>query len=269
MTSFAFLSAPALKPTEEDESLREETEHAFDDNVLTLAPVASPGTFLQDTYFSQPDSPSSTHFAKGTTTLAFTYDGGLIVTVDSRATQGSYIASQSVNKVIPINTHLLGTMAGGAADCLFWERNLGRMCRLHELRNKEKISVAAASKLLANIMYSYRGYGLSIGTMICGYDKTGPNIFYVDSEGTRFKGQRFSVGSGSTYAYGVMDTGYRSDLTKEEACELGRRAVYHATHRDTMSGGYIQVYHIGADGWERISRDDCFLLHQRYYPQTV
>ena len=45
-----------------------------------------------------------------------------------------------------------GTMAGGAADCQFWERDLGRQCRLYELRNKERISVAAASKLLANIM---------------------------------------------------------------------------------------------------------------------
>jgi 20S proteasome alpha/beta subunit len=45
-------------------------------------------------------------------------------------------------------------MAGGAADCQFWERDLGRQCRLYELRNKERISVAAASKLLANTMYA-------------------------------------------------------------------------------------------------------------------
>lgn len=43
--------------------------------------------------------------------------------------------------------------------------------RIYELRNKERISVAAASKLLANIVYGYKGYGLSMGTMICGWDK--------------------------------------------------------------------------------------------------
>ena len=31
--------------------------------------------------------------------------------------------------------------------------------------------MAAASKLLANIVYGYKGYGLSMGTMICGWDK--------------------------------------------------------------------------------------------------
>lgn len=35
-------------------------------------------------------------------------------------------ASQTVKKVIEINKYLLGTMAGGAADCQFWQRNLGR-----------------------------------------------------------------------------------------------------------------------------------------------
>jgi 20S proteasome subunit beta 5 len=67
----------------------------------------------------------------------------------------SSLASQSVKKVIEINPFLLGTMAGGAADCQFWERDLGRQCRLYELRNKERISVAAASKLLANTMYKF------------------------------------------------------------------------------------------------------------------
>ena len=38
-------------------------------------------------------------------------------------------ASQTVKKVIEINPYLLGTMAGGAADCSFWERLLAKQCR--------------------------------------------------------------------------------------------------------------------------------------------
>jgi len=44
-----------------------------------------------------------------------------------------------------------------------WEV-LSGIFRLYELRNKERISVAAASKLLANIIYPYKGMGLS---MVC------------------------------------------------------------------------------------------------------
>ncbi len=104
--------------------------------------------------------------------------------------------------------------------------------------------------------------------MITGWDKSGPLLYYVDNDATRIHGDLFSVGSGSTYAYGVLDklvcfsvlcaqcvyvfvTGYctvflflllsrsyyRYDLTVEEAIELGKRAIVHATHRDAMSGG--------------------------------
>ena len=88
--------------------------------------------------------------------------------------------------------------------------------------------------------------------MICGWDKTGPTIFYVDSDGSRLKGDLFSVGSGSTFAYGVLDQGYRWDLTDEEAQELGRRSIYAAGHRDAFSGNTCNLYHVKEDGWKFI-----------------
>ncbi|KAK4785653.1 hypothetical protein SAY86_002342 [Trapa natans] len=206
--------------------------------------------------------------AKGTTTLAFIFKEGVMVAADSRASMGGYISSQSVKKIIEINPYMLGTMAGGAADCQFWHRNLGIKCRLHELANKRRISVTGASKLLANILYSYRGMGLSVGTMIAGWDETGPGLYYVDSEGGRLKGNRFSVGSGSPYAYGVLDSGYHYDMSVEEAAELARRAIYHATFRDGASGGVASVYHVGSEGWKKLSGDDVGELYYMYNPIT-
>jgi len=248
---------------------REEAGVDVEKDVLALdtfpLPAGNPGTFLHDTFEGGDAEPIK--MLHGTTTLAFTFQGGIVVAVDSRATQGNYIASQSVQKVIKINPYLIGTMAGGAADCSYWERELGRRTRLYELRNKERMTVAAASKVLSNILFYYRGYGLSVGSMICGWDKRGPNIYYVDSDGTRLKGERFSVGSGSTYAYGVLDSNHRFDLTVEEACELGQRAIFHATHRDAYSGGTINVYHISENGWKHISaRDNNDLYYTKYRP---
>ncbi|MCL4148430.1 UNVERIFIED_CONTAM: hypothetical protein GTU68_031198, partial [Idotea baltica] len=179
-------------------------------------------------------------FNHGTTTLGFKYQNGIILAVDSRATSGQYIGSGRVKKIIEINQYLLGTMAGGAADCTYWERVLAKQCRIYELRNRERISVAAASKLLANMVYQYKGYGLSVGVMISGWDKKGPGLYYVDNDGNRLSGNMFSVGSGSLYAYGVIDNGYKADMSDEEAYELGRRAIFHATHRDGASGGIVR-----------------------------
>lgn len=93
-------------------------------------------------------------------------------------------------------------------------------------------------------------------------------LYYVDSEGNRVCGDLFAVGSGSMYAYGVMDSGLRHDLTVEEACELGRRAIYQATYRDAYSGGQVNLYHVHSEGWTRISQDDVLMLHQRYKDQA-
>jgi 20S proteasome subunit beta 5 len=140
-------------------------------------------------------------------------------------------------------------MAGGAADCQYWLAYLGMQCRLHELRHKRRITVAAASKILANLTYSYKGMGLSMvrvpfhsicealsdlsflqGTMCAGVTPSeGPALYYVDSDGTRMSGNLFCVGSGQTFAYGVLDAEYHYDLTTEEALELGRRAIIAAS----------------------------------------
>lgn len=264
---FNFLGNPgqfARNRHQDDDEERLTDQQGLDFQTFALAPVANPKTFNMDMAASGA-APGMMDFMKGTTTLGFVFKHGVIIAVDSRASMGSYIGSQTVKKVIEINDFLLGTMAGGAADCSFWERHLTRLCRLHELREKERISVAAASKILANIFFNYKGRGLSCGTMVAGWDKTGPNLYMVDDQGDRYKGERFSVGSGSPYAYGVLDAGYSYDLSLDDACELGRRAIYHATHRDGASGGVVRVYHIHQNGWTRITAaQDVNELHYKY-----
>lgn len=209
------------------------------------------------------------HFEHGTTTLGFKFKNGVILAVDSRATGGQFIGSQNMKKIVEINNFLLGTLAGGAADCVYWDRVLAKECRLHELRNRERISVAAASKIMANIIFNYKGMGLSMGMMLAGFDKRGPGLYYIDSEGSRTLGNLYSVGSGSLFAYGVLDSGYHWDLENEAAYELARRAIYHATHRDAYSGGIIRVYHMKDTGFVHISDEDCMDLHYKYQDEKA
>lgn len=155
-----------------------------------------------------------------------------------------------------------------------------------------------------------------MGTMITGWDKTGPHLYYVDNDALRIQGDLFSVGefmvqkillflgifhsfssyfsagSGSTYAYGVLDSYYHKDLTVPEAIELGKRAILHATHRDAYSGGinngidplqthslsyppplylvvflcFYVVYHVGENGWTKVWSTDTHEMFYEYYP---
>ncbi|KAI5797877.1 putative proteasome component PRE2 [Peziza echinospora] len=242
---------------------RQQEDDLYDEDALTavctkptaafqfaLPPISQPSAFLRAATDDHANPHCPIKLAHGTTTLAFRFQGGIIVATDSRATAGNWIASQTVKKVIEINDKMLGTMAGGAADCLFWLSYLGKECRLHELRHKRRISVAAASKILSNIVFKYKGMGLSLGSMICGVTpQEGPALYYVDSDGSRLQGDLFCVGSGQTFAYGVLDAEYNYDLTVEDALALGTRSILAATHRDAYSGGYINLYHVKEEGW--------------------
>lgn len=89
----------------------------------------------------------------------------------------------------------------------------------------------------------------------------------MSDDGNRLTNNIFSVGSGSTFAYGVLDTDYKYDLTDEQAIELGRKAIYHAAHRDAMSGGMVRIYHVKQTGWVKISEEDVTELHYKYAEQ--
>ncbi|TSL61146.1 Proteasome subunit beta type-11 [Bagarius yarrelli] len=91
---------------------------------------------------------------------------------------------------------------------------------------------------------------------------SGPGLVYVCSDGLRLKGDLFSVGSGSPYAFSVLDDRIHWGMSVDEAVSVAREAVYRATHRDAYSGNNVDLYHITAEGWTRRKRED---LKEEYY----
>uniref|UniRef100_A0A673BXB2 Proteasome 20S subunit beta 11b n=1 Tax=Sphaeramia orbicularis TaxID=375764 RepID=A0A673BXB2_9TELE len=175
----------------------------------------------------------------GTTTLAFMFQGGVLAAADTRS---SY--------------------------CALWKRILARELRLYQLRHGRRLSTGGAAKLLSHMLHPFKGTKLCVAATLCGWDGgekqsfSGPRLFYVCSDGTRLQGSLFSVGSGSPYAYSILDQGVEWKLTVDEAISIAREAVYRATHRDAYSGNFVDIYHISSKGWTRRSRED---LKEEYY----
>uniref|UniRef100_A0A8C6U0F9 Proteasome subunit beta n=1 Tax=Neogobius melanostomus TaxID=47308 RepID=A0A8C6U0F9_9GOBI len=192
----------------------------------------------------------------GTTTLAFIFQGGVLAAADTRSSCSGLVACPAAQKILPIHSHLVGTTSGTSADCALWKRILARELRLYQLRHGRRLSTRGAAKLLSHMLHPFKG------TELCVASGFGPCLFYVCSDGTRLQGTLFSVGSGSPYAYSILDQGVEWGLTVEEATAIGREAVYRATHRDAYSGNCVDVYHVSSKGWTRRSRED---LKEEYY----
>ena len=69
-----------------------------------IAPSECPSDFVKNL---NKLAPKIADFKHGTTTLAFQFKEGVLVAVDARATQGAFIASGKVRKVIEINEYML------------------------------------------------------------------------------------------------------------------------------------------------------------------
>uniref|UniRef100_A0A3B5R402 Proteasome subunit beta n=1 Tax=Xiphophorus maculatus TaxID=8083 RepID=A0A3B5R402_XIPMA len=187
--------------------------------------------------------------AHGTTTLAFMFQGGVLAAADTRSSCSGLVACPASQKILPIHSHLVGTTSGTSADCALWKRILSRELRLYQLRYGRRLSTRGAAKLLSHMLHPFKGTELCVAATLCGWD--GGDLFYVCSDGTRLEGSLFSVGSGSPYAYSILDQGVRWGLTVEEATSIAREAVYRATHRDAYSGNFVDVYHVTSKGWTR------------------
>jgi len=223
----------------------------------------------EDKYQSKlPLSLSSLQY-HGTTTLAFIYKDSVIVAIDSRASVGNYVGSRTVKKIFPVSDTIVATMAGGAADCSFWIRRIAKQVKLFEYDNNTKMTVCAVAKLLSSTLREYRGAGLSVGTMVSGWDKVnGPSLYYVDSEGSCIKGKMFSVGSGSQLAYSILDDEFNkrvvnkdiNEMTLDEAIDTAAWSIRYAAHRDGFSGGYINIFHMNCTGPHHVLRKDSRLM---------
>uniref|UniRef100_A0A3P9CZC3 Proteasome subunit beta n=1 Tax=Maylandia zebra TaxID=106582 RepID=A0A3P9CZC3_9CICH len=202
--------------------------------------------------------------AHGTTTLAFMFQGGVMAAADTRSSCSGLVACPASQKILPIHSHLVGLTSGTSADCALWKRILARELRLYQLRHGRRLSTSGAAKLLSHMLHPFKGTELCVAATLCGkkMNLSGPRLFYVCSDGTRLRGMLFSVGSGSPYAYSILDQGVHWGLTVDEAKSIAREAVYRATYRDAYSGNCVDMYHITSKGWTRRNRED---LKEEYY----
>eukprot|EP00934_Nitzschia_sp_Nitz4_P002883 Nitzschia sp. Nitz4//scaffold356_size15932//2575//6992//NITZ4_008878-RA/size15932-snap-gene-0.1-mRNA-1//-1//CDS//3329548961//2873//frame0 len=230
---------------------------AFEPTALKVVRIRGGNTELS-TEIEEASTTPPLEFAHGTTTLSFVYKEGIVVAVDSRASLGSFVGSKTTQKILPVNGNILGTMAGGAADCMHWIRHLKSKALSQELTGGSRMTVERASRLLSNALLERRDGDLSVGTMIMGYNEndSSPRIYYVDNSGKRIRGDIFAVGSGSSFALGILDKERRFEMTEEEAIALAIKAIRHATFRDSHSGGYINVYLIKESCWKCVYTED-------------
>jgi proteasome beta subunit len=193
-------------------------------------------------------------FKTGTSTIGITYDGGVIVGADHRATMGHFIANKSVKKLFKIGDNLALTTAGLVGHAQSLARTLAAEVSLFELRRNDQMTVKGAATLTANIL---AGRPHWVQLLIVGVDEDGSTVYSIDSAGGSIPDVYCATGSGSPYMYGVLEDGYRTGMTRKEAISLAARALAASGQRDAASGNGMDLAVITrADGFQELSETE-------------
>ncbi|GAA0940273.1 proteasome subunit beta [Virgisporangium aurantiacum] len=207
-----------------------------------------------------------------TTVVAITFDGGVLMAGDRRATAGHMIANREIEKVYAADMYSLVGMAGTAGIGL----EVIRLFQV-ELEHYEKIEGAMlsldgkANRLATMIRNNLAAamQGLAVVPLFAGFDldaqepgKAG-RIFSFDVVGGVYEETDYEgIGSGSLFAKSSLKKLFKRGQTAEEAIRIAVEALYDAADDDTATGGpdtirkiYPVVMTATAEGAQRVPNE--------------
>ena len=184
----------------------------------------------------------------GATTVGVVCADGVILASEKRITYGHLVMSKGGKKVFKLTSQIGAAYAGLVGDMQVLTREVEAQANLFSMEVGRRISVRAASKLMSNILFNRRYSPLITQTIVGGLDDEGPSLYVLDVLGSLIPDKYAAVGSGTEIAMGVLEEGYKENLSIEEAKDLVTRAVKSAISRDAMSGDGIDFLIITKDG---------------------
>lgn len=193
---------------------------------------------------------------KGTTTVGVVCTDGVILSSDTRVTMGYFVAHKTGKKIYQIDDHIAMTISGSVADAQRVVEVLKVNAKLYKLNNGRPIPIKAASRLVANILFSARLAPLIAQILVGGVDSTGPHVFSLDPLGSLVEEKCVATGSGSPIAYGVLEDKYKEGATIEEILPVVVRAVDSAMKRDIASGNNFDIAVITNEGYRALSTEE-------------
>jgi proteasome beta subunit len=204
-----------------------------------------------------------------TTIVAASFDGGVVMAGDRRATMGNLIAHREIEKVFPADDYSCVGIAGTAGLAV----ELVRLFQV-ELEHYEKIEGALLSldgkaNRLSSMLRGNLGMamqGLAVVPLFAGFDleKRQGRIFSYDVTGGRYEEHQFhSIGSGSLFARGSLKKRWHPGLGPNEVVQVVVEALHDAADDDSATGGadldrriFPVVAVVTVDGFHRVPDEE-------------
>ncbi|HVM13875.1 MAG TPA: proteasome subunit beta [Egibacteraceae bacterium] len=209
----------------------------------------------------------------GTTVLALTYDGGVVMAGDRRATAGNVISKRDMRKVFEADAWSAVAISGAAGPAMEMAKVFATELEHYEKVEGGPLSLEGKANKLAQMVRAnlpMAMQGMVVVPLFGGYDPRQARscIYEFDAIGGRYEERRFaSQGSGGRDARGSLKARYQDDLPRDAAVDMAIEALWDAADEDSATGGpdlvrgiYPLVAVIDADGYREL--DDALIAER-------
>jgi len=219
--------------------------------------LLDPSRVMEASYDTNTGAPdTSMDFLKeevdlGTSIMAVTFDGGVVLGADSRVSTGVYISNRASDKITAVDEKIYCCRSGSAADTQAISDYVKYFLDQHRMEYGRPPKVATAASFFQQLCYQNKN-NLMAGIIVAGWDaEKGGQVYALPLGGAMLQRSYTTGGSGSTYIYGFCDAYYKPGMTKEQCEAFVSKALSHAMARDGSSGGVIRLAVIDESGVER------------------
>lgn len=189
---------------------------------------------------------------KGTTTVGIVCKDGVVLAADRRATAG-FVVNKKAQKIHKITDNMAVTMAGLVSDAQLLIKLIRAEVKLKDLQTLRTSTVRETANLLAGMLYNnLRRPSMVEGIvafLLGGHDSQGSHLYDLGIDGSLTEIDDYvSDGSGSIFAFGVLEALYKKGMSVDEGVKLAQRAISAAIQRDVSTGNGIDVFVIDSKG---------------------
>ncbi len=170
------------------------------------------------------DEAQGRFYIPGATTIGVVFSDGVILASEKRVTYGSMIMSKTVKKVFRITDHVGAACAGLVSDMQILAREIEAQAKLFTYDTKRPMSVKAVAKVMSNVLFNRRMIPLITQTIVGGMDDDKPEIYVLDVLGSLLPDTYAAVGSGAQMATGVLEQGYKDNMSHERRKSAGAKS---------------------------------------------